>query len=230
MAFDLKEALAAKRRNPPLRNYLWHVVLPDPNANEFYTGDDEKVSFTVEQRKDMNHRVLSITAPQMTMATDKIITGNTFWYTAGTNDIGNVSMEIEEYEDGLTLRYIEALKGLWGNSNNTYNPPAAYKRDIRLYRMSTTREDIIEHVYKGYFISGFSDTSNNYEDSGIQKYSIEFTGDAVVNNVLSVASLAAKPQEAELLAKRMVVDKSFSGIDGDDAFSIIDELLGGVFP
>jgi len=198
MTYNIADVITQKQSESPMRSYLWRVLLPDltvglQNSGAVY-GDgvrDAEILFatTSNINQDLSTRVTNITIPFSNIETDKAIKGNSFWYYAKQNDIGNISFEIHEHEDGKTLQYFEAWQNLMGNTDGTYNAPVIYKQNVKFYRLSSNKQDIVVHTYAGYFVSGIADLSNDYESNDIVKYAINLTGDSVKHETFSVAGL-----------------------------------------
>lgn len=184
--------MSQKRTESPLRSYLWRVVLPDltlglrvPSASY---GDGTDYAFDLfgsnaRLNHDLSTRVVNMSIPFSTVEADKGVVGNSFWYYAKTNDIGSINFEMYEYEDGLTLRYLQAWQNLMFNSNGTYNAPNIYKHDIVFHRLSSDKQEIITHTYNSYFITGIADINNDYEGNDIVKYAVNLTGDSVDHEI-----------------------------------------------
>lgn len=194
MTFIVADVVQERQSTSPLRNYLWYAVLPDltsglNNVSATY-GDGVESAVDLFYEGAINHklstRIVNISTPFSTVETDKETDGNSFWYFAKSNDIGTINFEMYEYEDGLTLQYIQAWQNLMFNSNGTYNAPAIYKRDLKMYRLGSNKDELIQHTYKNYFISGVADIANDYEGNDIVKYAVSLTGDSVEHEIISV--------------------------------------------
>ena len=127
----------------------------------------------------LSHRVFAVDMPYQSFEVVRHTFGSSFFFSAGTNEVGSLSLKLDEYEDGDSLRYIEAWKALIVNPDGTYNPPATYKRDIRLIRMSNSGLDLHVSVYKNCFPSEVSPSNFSYDSNSITQYNITFTGDSV---------------------------------------------------
>lgn len=198
MSFNISDVMSQKRSESPMRSYLWRVLLPDlteglQNPSAVY-GDgvrDAEILFatTSNINQDLSSRVVNMTIPFSTIETDKAVTGNSFWYYAKQNDIGNISFEMYEHEDGKTLQYVQAWQNLMNNTNGTYNSPSIYKKKLIFYRLSSNKQDLVVHTYSGYFVSGIADISNDYETNDIVKYAINLTGDSVAHETHNLEGL-----------------------------------------
>jgi hypothetical protein len=226
MAFDISDQLSRKRLNPPMKSFLWRVILPDLNMMTnartssiptFGDGIFEALSLDLYSNHEVSSRIANISIPFVTIDTEKASQQNSFWYYGKHNDIGTITLEVYEYEDGLTLDYFRAWEHLMINKSGefagTYNPPAMYKQDIIFYRLSSMHTELVKHTYKGYFISGINDLQNDYDGNEVVRYSITLTGDSIEHETFSLATLADKPEEAELLAKSLKHNKQLPEID-----------------
>lgn len=127
----------------------------------------------------LSHRVFSVDMPYQSFETNKNTFGSTFFYTAANNEVGTLSIKLDEYEDGDSLRYIEAWRNLICNPDGSYNPPAVYKRDIKFIKMSSTGADLHITIYKNCFPNEIAPSSFSYDSNTITQYSVTFTGDSV---------------------------------------------------
>jgi len=198
MTYNIADVMSQKRNDSPMRSYLWRVLLPDLTVglqnNGVTYGDgvsNAKDLFSGSNRinHDLSTRIVNMSIPFSTVETDKGIKGNSFWYYAKSNDIGSINFEMHEYEDGLTLQYIQAWQNLMFNSDGTYNAPSVYKKDIIFYRLSSNKEDVVIHTYNDYFVSGVADINNDYEGNDIVRYAISLTGDSVEHRIVGLDDL-----------------------------------------
>lgn len=177
---QLRASINKKRYQAPLKSYLWRVELPS-NVTGFTT---------FSQLQDISTRVVTFNSPFTSIETDKEITGNSFWYFAKSSDIGSITLEVIEYEDGLSFQYFKAWQNMVTpkvpNASNLFNPPSYYKGDIRFIRMNSYKKDIWVDTYKGYFPTAISDLANDYETNGIVRFSVTLTGDDVVHEKLVI--------------------------------------------
>lgn len=127
----------------------------------------------------LSHRVFSVDMPYQSFETNKNTFGSTFFYTAGNNDVGALTLKLDEYEDGDSLRYLEAWRSLICNPDGSYNPPAVYKRDIKYIKMSSTGVDLHITIYRNCFPNEISPSSFSYDSNTITQYTVTFTGDTV---------------------------------------------------
>jgi len=129
---------------------------------------------------EISHRIWSVEAPFTTYETLKSTDKDTFWYRAGPSDIGNITMTIDEMEDGATLQYLLDWQKLIDNGGNgTRNPPIAYKRNIKVIRLNAAKMDAHIHLYKGYYPIEISPSSFSNDSNGVLQYNVQFSGDSV---------------------------------------------------
>lgn len=173
----------------------------------------------------LSHRVFSVDMPYQSFETIKNTYGSSFFFTAGNNEVGSLSLKLDEYEDGDSLRYIEAWRNLICNPDGSYNPPAIYKRNIRLIKMSSSGADLHVTTYKNCFPSEISPSTFSYDSNTITQYSVTFTGDSVehvfipANEVIATV-VALQP---EILAG--------NGYGDGDFFSLsVGGIAGAVLP
>lgn len=167
MREEARRIIDIKRTANPFKSYLWYVELPS-DIGEF-TGDVW----------ELNGRISSISTPYHNFETGKEIDGNSFWYFAKSIDIGSITLEIVEHEDGMSFEYFKQWQQLINNDNGTFNPPFHYKRDLKFFRLDSGKTKILYDKYTGYFISGISDVANDYETNGLVKFTVTLTGDNV---------------------------------------------------
>jgi hypothetical protein len=173
----LKDALARRNTDDPLRSYLWRVEL------------DMMHDFSLDEVFEISSRVLSITTPYHAFGVEKAKHGNGFWYFANTVDLGQITLEVMEYGDGLTFEYFDMWRRLISNPDGTFNPPVRYKKNLKFYRLDTMKQDVSLDTYTGYFVSSISEIANDYEANGVVKYSITLTGDEVHREYINVPGI-----------------------------------------
>jgi len=200
MRENAKRIIDTKRRDEPMRSYLWYVELPSTIDN-IRAGE----SFNI------NHRITSINVPFPSFETDKEIQGNSYWYFAKSIDIGSITLEVMEYEDGKTFEYFQAWQQMIANDNGTFNSPFHYKRDIKFFRLDDQKNKLVVDVYEGYFISGMSDISNEYEGNGMVKFTITLTGDSVTHTNMVQPNKKLNPEYNRLtqLTETVISAKQF---------------------
>lgn len=218
-SFNISEVIKKKSLEAPLKSFLWRVVLPRMTTNEIVRFDELGDSFPVDIEEypninyEISHRVVNVTTPFFNIDTEKAIDGNSFWYYAKHNDIGTIAFDIYEYEDMMTYQYLDAWKSMMINSNGTYNPPAAYKKDFEMYRLSASKEDLIIFKFKNYFINSVADLASDYETTDTVKYSVSLTGDSMEYEVKPIASLGEKPEDINIIRKIFDYEKRFGDVD-----------------
>lgn len=204
----IAEAVARKQTQLPQYEYLWRAELPSlgvspmtmmlppeivnnaaPEMIGGYPFELIKEPLVESVLDELNHRVYSIDAPMPSIDTKKNTVGSKYFYTASHSDIGNISMRLDEYEDALTLAYLETWRKMIKRSDGFTNPPAYYKRDIRVIRMTSTDLDTHITTYKNYFPTEVSPIGYTYESTGIMQYSVSFTGDDVEHIIIPAAQI-----------------------------------------
>lgn len=181
------DALARKKTQLPQYDYLFRVDLPHIYSNAVTVGDSGITANTILST-DINHRVYSVDAPFSEFESMKNTEGATFWYSTDRSDIGTITMRMDEYEDGKTLEYLLAWQALFGDERGR-NPPAIYKRDIRIVRLNSTLQDVHYHDYKGYFPTQIAPVSWNYDSNATLQYNVTFTGDDVEHTIIPIKML-----------------------------------------
>ena len=179
---NLKTSLNAQIKNiaksTPLKSYMWFMMLPKIGA----MSDDYIL--------DISSRITNISVPYLQYETEKETVGNSFRYFAKSVDIGNITFEIIEMNDGKTRKYLNAWQSAMTGSKvigdgavpvNAFNPPSMYKRKVVVYRLDDLKSTVYHDVYSGYFISGLEDMSSDYDSSELMKYSVTLTGDDIIN-------------------------------------------------
>lgn len=216
--FNIKDELRRKQTEEPMRSYLWYALLPNlllnsnkESVRQYGTGDgvlDAESLYQVSRNvhRDLSLRIANISIPFMSVETEKGIRGNSYWYYGKQNDIGNISFEMYEYEDGLSLKYLQAWQNMMMNSNGTYNSPAVYKNDVKFFRLASNKEELLVHTYKNYFISGIADISNDYDTNEVVKYSVNLTGDSVEHEFIALENLYGFPTKLEQLKNVLSID------------------------
>jgi len=173
MREEARRIIDTKRIEDPLKSFMWYVELPSD-----IVGFDGNVF-------DINSRISSISTPYNAIETGKETAGNSYWYFAKSIDIGTITLEIIEHEDGGSFDYFEKWQNMIANINGTFNSPNHYKRDLKFFRLDSGKTKIILDKYNGYFISGISDVANDYETNSLVKFTVTLTGDAVEHQKLN---------------------------------------------
>jgi hypothetical protein len=222
----ISKAIKIKKEQLPQFDYLFVVKMPDLTINPdgSYSDDIEYFDMDIE----INHRVFTMTAPNYTYDTVKTQTKNTYWYSASNRDIGQISITMDEFEDGLSMRYLKEWFRLIENDDGTYNVPSYYKRDIQLIRYSGTKNELSVLTYKGCFPTSISESTYSYEGSGILQYNVTFACDTVSFNVSD--NVRAAIQEAqESIKNELPASKSGSGLNISSAINILGRVADVIF-
>lgn len=182
MAINLKNSLNAQIKNiaksTPLKSYMWFMKLP--------AIGDMSEDFVI----DISTRITNMSVPYLQYETEKESIGNSFRYFAKSVDIGNITFEIIEMNDGKTRQYLNAWQSamtgakILGDSSiavNAFNPPTMYKNKVIVFRLDDLKSTVYHDIYSGYFISGLEDMTSDYESSELMKYSVTLTGDEITN-------------------------------------------------
>lgn len=225
----IADAIARKKTQLPQFEYLWRVELPSLGSTGGDMSVDQPISMyelygpeydglilppatqtSSVDMEEMSHRVTSFDAPMPTIETAKNTAGSSFVYTAANNDIGSVSMRIDEMEDGLTLAYLTQWQSMITRDDGFYNVPSFYKRDLKIIRMSSTELDLHVSTYHGYFPTEIAPIGYNYDSNGILQYNVTFTGDSVSHKIIPAEQVKSMIQAEQ--SKIMTAD-SPTGID-----------------
>ncbi len=217
----IADAIEQKKKQLPQFDYMWRVVLPELGTAGFkdHTGSlkqnvaNAAINALVKQKQvqGISHRVFSIDIPYTTWETVKNTFGQKFFYTAGNHDIGTVSLKIDEYEDGDSLRYFLDWQQMMLNSDGSHNPPAFYKKDFVFIKMSASGLDLHTTIYRDCFPTEISPSSFSYDSNGITQYSVTLTGDSVEHLLI--------PAEDVIAAVRSIQPDIINGasLDSDGA-------------
>lgn len=171
---------------------------PNPLAGRSFESIGRSTSLKTERQTDMlNHRVFSIDTPYKSFEVTKHTFGQGFFYNAGTNEIGSMSMRIDEYEDGATLDYLLQWQKLIQNNDGTHNPPAAYKRDIRFIKMASSGIDLHVTVFRGCWPSEIANSSFSYDSSAISQISVTFSVDGVEHFIIPASQVISAVESVQ---------------------------------
>jgi hypothetical protein len=163
----MRDAMIRKKIASPQFDYEFRVEMPN-------------VGMRGGTNADINHRILSIDAPLYQFDTKRRIVGNKLWHIAGQYEVGQISFKIDEYEDGLSLSYLnDWMQLIRSSKNGLFNAPATYKRDVKIIRLSSTDFDLHYSVYKGCFPHTVAPINFSYEGEGILTYHVSLTVDDV---------------------------------------------------
>lgn len=191
---QIGDILTRKNEQLPQFDYLFRVDLPSINSSGFSTEFPVPgASRGFSDSNDISHRVYSVNAPLREYEVKKNTKSDQFMYSITTSDIGTISMRIDEYEDGRTLEYLLAWQDLIGNSIGK-NPPAVYKGNIRVIRMSSVLSDVHVHYYRGFVPNNISPMGFSYDNNGILQYEVTFVGDDVEHLLISAGQVKSAIQ------------------------------------
>jgi hypothetical protein len=207
----ISDSLARKAEQNPQMDYMWRVQMPSIDTITDSSGGNDLRAYINRNKKqtsnqssstisaeDISFRVFQIDTPYTSFTPRKSIHGLSYRYAADHNDIGSLTVLIDEMEDGMTLAYLMAWHDLIKNSDGSRNPPGMYKKQIKLVRLSQSATDIHFSDYIGYFPTDIQPTQYNYDGSGVLQYSVTFTGDDVLHQRVETETAIASV-ENELL-------------------------------
>jgi len=215
MASRILDYTQRKNDQSPQYDYLWRVEMPiisshpiDPTSGNVMSGGglygkvntggvSQKRDESASDADEINHRVHSIEVPFYSFDTQKVNGAPGYIYTAHHRDLGAITVTLDEYEDGRTLKYINDWTHLVENPDGTFNPPALYKKTIKYYRMSSTNIDLHVSYYEGFFLTNVAALSSSQESDGIMQYSLTLTGDRVKHKIIPESELMPKIEAAE---------------------------------
>lgn len=226
------KAIKKKKEQLPQFDFLFVVKMPDLTFPEGYTQPlNQSIDYTdkyFDIDRDINHRIFSINAPNPIYDTTKTQTKNTYWYSASNKDIGQITITFDEFEDALTLKYINAWLSLIENPDGTYNAPAAYKRSIKLIRYSGTKHELSVITYRGCFPTGISETTYSHEGSSILQYNVSFACDGVSYDIPDNIK-AAIDQIQQRIKANLPEPSSAAGLNVDSAINILGRVQNILF-
>lgn len=211
---SIEDVLKLKYQKSPQLDYLWRVEMPVLSQYSDPTGavssyaqrylpalsnptDPSVVS--VAGAQELSHRVYEANTPHQSFAVDKSTYATTTTNSAGARELGSLSLVIDEFEDGKTLKYLQTWMSLISNKDLSRNPPVYYKRNIKFIRMNSVHNDIEATTYSGCWPSEINAISNTYDSNGMLQYSVTFQVDFVNTETLSGSSASA---EQELLKRK----------------------------
>ena len=235
--FDLVSAIENRRMATPQKSYLWRVGLPDlrmvpPSINNIKNSTDvsllRKQLSTLPPCVSIEPRITAIQAPFTTFEIQTETFQNSSWSFVGKNNTGQISMTIQEYEDGQTYEYLHGwMRMIKKQDDGTYFPPAFYKRDIHVYRLDTTKQTITDDTYIGFFLSGINEISNEYDTSGIVGYNITMAGDSMTHKLVDRSYVGGLPiDEQQILKQRIINPVQFGGLGKDDWTRVAQSAFG----
>lgn len=228
MTMTINDALGRKRNQQPQFDYLWQLQMPSLDAYPTggipaagtYVNDvfempfSQKRSFDTPNIKSPNrdigmaiaeeisHRVYGVTTPYRNYTTRQSISSTAYRYAADKSDIGSLVLVVDEFEDGLTLRYFSEWMGLMynhhgngGKSGLSRNPPFFYKRNIKFAHVTKMQNEAMMSEYIGYFPTEITPTQYSYDGTSVLQYTVTLSGDDVKH------TFVAKDEEEENLGR-----------------------------
>lgn len=168
-----------------------------PSRSNMQTPIITSTVMTSERTLEVSSRVYEFTAPLPSFDTRKSTHGTRFRYAVDHDDIGTLSMVIDEMEDGMSLQYINEWMGLIKNSDGTTNPPGVYKKDIKFIKLSASQTDIHVSQYIGFFPTEVSPVQYSYDGTSVSQYSVTFTGDSVEHTFVPIEDVKAAIEREE---------------------------------
>lgn len=249
MVSSISDSLSRKNAGRPLKSYMWSVKLPDL-VYEDRRGQDVSTAMRRARRnhlssnigssfinlRDINHRVHSISMPFETFGTRDVPEGNHRWVSIDRKELTEFTMEIHEYEDMQTLKYLHQWMNRIQNQDGTYNPPAFFKKDIQVYRLSDANlMEVSLHKYHDCTLTSINDVTADYESSEIARYNVNFSVDNVSHTVFNIEEQISH-SERQLLKNRIDFEyddpaniRNFlQGRPIDDAYNVFDNVIDRV--
>lgn len=217
MTFNYESALIKRRGSSPQGAYLWCVELPKLDDHPIDMSESPSYADaikTISSNKSfvpgvdmelVNTLVTSFSQPFFSIDTDKVVTGNRFWYAAKHNDISNISLTMEEQQSGIVWQYLNNWRQLIINPLGGYNPPHFYKRDVKVHRLNPAKEIFQTFVYRSCFITEISTVSNDYNSNSPLEYSVSLSVDKFDDPLTLTGS--------ELLSMMEEATRRLEGID-----------------
>lgn len=254
-ASTIADHMARKQDQSPQYDFLWRVELPsldlsgiDPTSNNaasrnpsggfmdqvqanpqgLYGNVDTGSQRAVTDMDDLNHRVYNIETPFYTFDAHAANGGSYKFHTAHHKEIGEMSITMDEFEDGKTLKYINDWTGLILRPDGTHNPPAMYKKTIRVYRLSATKLDLHVSTYEGCFLQGVSPLNLSQEGDGVMQYALSIMPDKVYHEVVPESRTRAMIWEAEQEIMAQGIDHQWfklGGLDKAAQSRILDRVI-----
>jgi hypothetical protein len=166
-------------------DYMFVVEMPDIYEVSEEVPQSYASSFKNSFKKmlapsKIHHRVYSVDVPNITFGAEKAHVGGSHYFMAGHRDYGNLTIRIDEYEDGATQQYISQWMSMIKNENNTYNVPALYKKRIIVYRVSMMGGDPLTRIeLVGCFPTNITVSEFNTDGSSVSQFTVTFTVDGV---------------------------------------------------
>lgn len=199
----IAKAIVSRDVDPPQMEYLWRVELPALETLGDGSGGDALITyrntFLSEREQDrvaayyastiaaelVSLRVYEVTAGLHSYVDRKAIHKVGHRHAADHVEMGSVSMTIEESEDGLTLGYFTEWMNRIGIKKDGYrNPPAYYKKNLKVYKRKADQTDGVMSEYFGFYPAEISAPQMSYDGSQILQYTVTFHGDDVIHTTL----------------------------------------------
>lgn len=134
-------------------------------------------------------RVSNVSIPMFQTSPSQVTFGNTYWQKPGNMEIGTLTLEIVETEDGKTMQYLQRWNDLMFNKNAhgniTYNPPMYFKRPVYAYHLNGMKSDLIEFKFDGAYIGSIENQSKDYESSDFFRLSVTLPVDKMSYQILT---------------------------------------------
>ena len=229
----ISDAIERKKEQLHQMDYNWRVILPslgndgyiDPTGQvDKNTGSDAfKILNNPALWSDVTHRVYEAELPEYSFETKANQFATGIWFSGESRSIGNISLNVDEMEDGQTLRYFDQWKSLIRNNNGTYNPPAVYKRLFMHFQTAGVGIDLTYSLYTGVFPADIQPVSWSNDGNNVRQYRITFSCDNVTHFFLP-----ANVVKAEIEAKQNQLQLSVKGITKSTATNLGD-ISGNIF-
>jgi hypothetical protein len=199
----IADALSRKNEQLHQTDYNWRLVLPTIDKSGIVFADDriaynnasdEAVDLleNAVDNREIIHRVNSIDLPTKNFEQVKNSLGDESWHMAGKTSIGQISIVVDEMEDGLTEQYFVNWMRLIRNSDGTYNPPGVYHRTITHYKTAGSGIDLNANIYKGVFPLEIQPISWSYEGNSVLQYRVSLSVDSVLYTFIPANVLKAR--------------------------------------
>lgn len=174
-----------QEKTSPAMDYLFLVRLPDiyeipEEVDKIYRDDFNKNFKKRFDSQNLFHRVYSADSPSISFESEKMNVGGSHYYIAGGREYGNLTLRVDEYEDGLTQLYFSEWIRMIKN-NNIQSIPAVYKKRIEIMRLSTMGGFVFlsKITLNGCFPTALTVSEFNSDGSGISQYNVTFSVDSV---------------------------------------------------
>lgn len=231
--------ISKKLTQNPQFDYLFMMEMPDVSVDK---GNPTNSPFPLNANPnagiggarvatdEINHRVFSVNAPMTEFESNKNTDMGTFMYSAGHADIGTLNLVIDEMEDGATLAYLLEWQKKMKNADGTYNPPYAYKNDIKVIRLSASKLEASVHVYRAYFPTNIEAMAFSHDSNQILQYNVTFTGDSVEHQMIRPEQLKGFiGAQQNGIINNAIPDGTGLSITPTAAKNILDKIRTGGF-